>query len=863
MSKNFLISFFAILCIPLHAQIMTDGTLGTHGTLNGPNYAIGAELGQQHGGNLFHSFETFNINTNESATFSGPNSVSNIISRVTGGNPSHIDGLLSSTIPNADVYFLNPYGIMFGPNAALDVQGSFHASTADTLRFQDGSEFNARLPNNALLTVASPEAFGFLTHSPAPLSIEGSQISVPAEKTLSIISGGIKISQAEITAPFGRLNFASVASIGDVIPRYEDLPAAKPLGGDIAIHNSYVSTSGEGGGEIYIRGGRFELHNTLVEASTYGTMDGKGINVQTNELIATEGGRFTAHTFSSGKGGEIKINVVGTAEFSGVNSEDESSGLFAYSKSEDDNAGNAGNIVLEVGELKLMDGAGIASETVGSGQGGNVTIEVNAGKMILDEAWIFDATFGIGKGGNVVIRVKAGQLIILNGTQVAASTFGSGKGGNVDIKVAEGVIVSGGYGEDFPSGIFSSSEASSEDNIEGGDAGTITLEAKELSITDGAEIGTTTWGTGKGGSITLRINGLATLNESSIKSNAEGVAENAGNGGMITIEAKRLSIINGGQIGAATFGPGDGGKIHVKVRENVELSGTDREGFPSGIFANAEGFDNLGKAGEIILETDGLLIAEGAEIAVSSDGSNLGGDVKIQARYIRLSDNGLITAYSTEQGNAGNVVLTVGEKLEMQNSVIETAAERADGGDIRISSPGYLYLIGSRITTSVQAEKGDGGNITLKPEFMVLDGSQIIARAVGGKGGNINITTTGIYAFSESPIDASSQLGVDGVVDIDSPDVNVEAALVILSAAFFDASNLLKPSCGQTRALEQVNHFVVTPFAGSPPSPYDWKTNRLVSKSFEKQTNTMTSIPRFDKSYQPTGIGVIKVVCAK
>ncbi len=158
------------LCVPLHAQVSLDGTLGRSGALPGPDYLIGADLGQQHGGNLFHSFQDFNLQSFESATFSGPNSVNNVISRVTGGNPSNIDGLLRSTIPNADMYFLNPYGIMFGPNAKLDVQGSFHASTADYLRLQDGGQFNARLPGNSLLTVAPVEAFGFLTNTPAAIT---------------------------------------------------------------------------------------------------------------------------------------------------------------------------------------------------------------------------------------------------------------------------------------------------------------------------------------------------------------------------------------------------------------------------------------------------------------------------------------------------------------------------------------------------------------------------------------------------------------------------------------------------------------------------------------------------------------------
>jgi len=176
-----------------HAEVVLDGTLGFRGALDGPNYKIGAKLGQQHGGNLFHSFSDFNINIGESATFSGPNSVQNIISRVTGGNPSHINGLLRSTIPEADFYFLNPYGIMFGEGAQLDVQGSFHASTADTLRFADGSEFNARHPEQPLLTVAPISAFGFLTDAPSAITIEDSFLSVSEGNTLSLIGGDLRI----------------------------------------------------------------------------------------------------------------------------------------------------------------------------------------------------------------------------------------------------------------------------------------------------------------------------------------------------------------------------------------------------------------------------------------------------------------------------------------------------------------------------------------------------------------------------------------------------------------------------------------------------------------------------------------------
>lgn len=148
--------------LPCRADVTLDGTMGPAGALAGPDFQIGAELGHQVGSNLFHSFGVFNINSPESATFSGPNSIDNILGRVTGGTASMIDGLLRSTIPEANLFFLNPAGVVFGPNATLDVQGSFHVSTADYLKLADGTRFDA-LPssNGALLTTARLRRLGF------------------------------------------------------------------------------------------------------------------------------------------------------------------------------------------------------------------------------------------------------------------------------------------------------------------------------------------------------------------------------------------------------------------------------------------------------------------------------------------------------------------------------------------------------------------------------------------------------------------------------------------------------------------------------------------------------------------------------
>src|SRR5215472_5991726 len=164
-------------------HITIDGRFSPAQPLVGPNYAISANLGKQVGGNLFHSFGQFSLSTPEVATFSGPATISNVIGRVTGGNGSKIDGTIQSTITGANLYLINPNGILFGPNAKVDVKGSFHASTAAYLKMSDGTLFQATKPDgstapaNTMIT-ASPAAFGFLTATPRPIGVGGSTLGV-------------------------------------------------------------------------------------------------------------------------------------------------------------------------------------------------------------------------------------------------------------------------------------------------------------------------------------------------------------------------------------------------------------------------------------------------------------------------------------------------------------------------------------------------------------------------------------------------------------------------------------------------------------------------------------------------------------
>jgi filamentous hemagglutinin family protein len=176
---------------PVQAQIVTDGSVGPQVSLSGPQIGIGADLGTRRDDNLFHSFKKFGIATGQTATFRGPDTIKNVISRVTGGEVSNIDGILTSKVGQADLYFPNPAGVICGPNARLDVQGSLHVGTAHQVRFVNGASFSALDKTGSGLTVAPPEAFGFLDGSETRISVDQSQLQLKPGKTLSLIGGDL------------------------------------------------------------------------------------------------------------------------------------------------------------------------------------------------------------------------------------------------------------------------------------------------------------------------------------------------------------------------------------------------------------------------------------------------------------------------------------------------------------------------------------------------------------------------------------------------------------------------------------------------------------------------------------------------
>src|SRR4051794_11369360 len=451
---------------PVQAQIVTDGTVGPKISLRGSEIEIGADLGTRRGDNLFHSFEKFGIATGQTATFTGPGTIKNVISRVTGGEVSNIDGTLASRIGQADLYFLNPAGVIFGPNAKLDVPGLFHVSTAHELRFADGASFSALDKTGSGLTVAPPEAFGFLDRPPGRIAVDQSQLQLNAGKALSLVGGDLDIAggaSGTLSAPGGTVTLTSLTGAGQ--SRVSDGAVDAAQQGTIRLSNqAAIDVSGNGGGTIRLRGGVLVAENFLrLAANSTGERNHSGIIDVQAQTMRLDNSVVQADAGSSGRGGTIMIAA---------------------------------------GDLQVLNGGLIRANT--SGAGGAGTVSVRADRLFISRAGAADTgivsrieRLATGAGGRV--EVTAGDLQVRTGGVISATTFGAGDAGTVSV-TADRLLIS-------RDGAPTSSEFVSNANA-GGAGGRVEVTAGDLQVRNGGQIRANTFGAGDAGTVSVRADRL-------------------------------------------------------------------------------------------------------------------------------------------------------------------------------------------------------------------------------------------------------------------------------------------------------------------------------------------------------------------
>ena len=849
-----------LICMLAHAAgINTDGSLGPATTLTpggpkGNDYTIPSNLGQQKSSNLFHSFGNFNVDTGYTATFTGPDGTTNVIGRVTGGNSSWIDGRLGCDITGTNLWLLNPFGILFGPNASLNVNGSFHASTADYLQLSDGGVFYTDPSKTSKLTIAAPSAFGFLSSKPESIKIEGS--SLIGAESISIIGGDIRIEDGFLFA-WDRVNLASLGSPGTVEIVSDGLKVEASNGlGNINISNSAIKvndgvyiyckqfsldhsdiTSGSYSnirlmaeerasldnhseiytdGDIDIQTGYLALTNFGLISSRDGTIYAKNIridrsgivyipddagsslNIDTEFLTLSNGGQISAATSGTYDGGNVTIKAKDISIDGGF---ENSNGIHPSNITcQTSSIGNAGSLNIDTESLTLSNGGYITAHTSGSGNGGNVTIK--AKDISIDGGFensngihpsnITCQTSSIGNAGSLNIDTES--LTLSNGGYITAHTSGSGNGGNVTIK-AKDISIDGGF--ESSNGIFTSVITCQTEST--GNAGSLNIDTESLTLSNGGWIGSPTFGSGKGGDVTIKardvlIDGGFEISNGIFYSmiSCQTTTGSTGNAGSVNIDTESLTLSKGGQISASTYGIGNAGDVTIKaMKVSIDGGFESSNGLYHSMIHCMAGSDSSGKAGNISLQADTLSMSNGGEISVTNYGEKAGGSIGINVANLTMNPGAVISSASTGTGDAGNIIIAANDSMLLNDAAITVEASKASAGDIKIQTPNLDMTNTSQITASVSGGSGSGGHIDLNVDTLsITEGSRIESNTAGsGSGGNItvaavtSVTISGKTEEASGMYSTSTGAGSAGSITVKTPTLNISDSGEISSSA--------------------------------------------------------------------------------
>jgi filamentous hemagglutinin family protein len=766
---------------PVLAQVTSDGTINTQVTENGNTAEI--TEGETRGDNLFHSFQDFSVRTGNEAFFNNADSISNIFSRVTGGNVSDIDGAIRAN-GSANLFLINPAGIVFGENASLNIGGSFYGSSASSILFEDGEFSAADLDNPPLLTVNAPIGLGF-RDQPGDIvnrsTANGVGLQVFSGKTISLIGGDVSFNGGRVTAPGGIINLGGLSTAGEIsIDANNSLSFADEVaqsnvslsnnavadvtsdgGGLISVNANNLELTGESlflanigeglgsensvAGTIEVSGNSFSADNkSLIHSDNLGTGKAGTININTDILKLTDGSAITATTFGVGDAGTINVTAQNTTldqEFTGIYSNVGLTNIASESKelNVEGVVGNGGEINVDTNTLSLTNGARIISTSIAQGNGGTININATGAVSFTGQGNTLIPAFGdtpvisgsfsqvqqdTGNGNAGKVNISAESLTLIDKGAVLTDNSGvGGDAGDITLDIQNNIFL------DQTGLILAQVQLGAEGN--GGD---INITAGSLEAQGNSFILADTKGIGDAGNINIEIEDTLSLDETSVILTEVG-EDAVGNAGDITITADSLIVTNGANIAAQTKGQGDAGNISITTNDNfsVEDSGEIRSLVETG--ATGKGGDvsltagnlNLTNQSQIIADTTGQSLNEG-EISTAA------GDISIDVSGdINLDNNSKIQSQTRDGavGSAGDITIDTGGSLFSTNGNLILADSKAqgNGGNIKITAGEQIVLEGlpeggfpSQIVAGLSSEnaKGTGGNIVIKASELVL-----------------------------------------------------------------------------------------------------------------------------------------------
>ncbi len=616
-----MLAFYSTMTL---AQVTGDGTLGTQ--VNGSAIApcVGVctiTNGATRGSNLFHSFQQFSLPNGDIADFQTTPAIQNVIVRVTGvGQPfiSNINGLIATSNP-ANFFLLNPNGVVFGPGATLNIGGSFLATTASRVQFQDGTEFNTTDPT-PLLTINVPIGLQFGTPQ-GSIQLQGSLFFAGLTDSfddITLMGNTVSLDNTEIQTGNGgsiKIQASSLQIVNNSVLR--TTPIGQGRAGDILFQVD---------GAVSILDSRIfsELENGQ-------TGSAGNVRIQAGSLaIKSPNDQAFITTASSGIGDAGNIVIQVRSEVSLDRSFISSNLNFAA-------VGRGGDITIDAGSVSLTTGAFINNNTFGIGDGGNITIRSRGTVSLENNSNLSSGVEGlasssfqdaIGNGGT--IRVEAQALNLTQGSQLKTSTAGQGKAGDIQVIVANSVEIDGADQFGDRSGLLTSSVTGAS-----GAGGKIQVETGLLSVAKDAELNAST--------------------SSSFE------------GGQIIINAGKLELNSGGRLLTTTSNVGQAGSITVNAPD-LQLKGAS-----SGIFAQTT---SQGAAGNLTLRPNvggdslSIQVQEGAQISASTVSSGQSGSILVIApRSITLSGNGTLSAGTLGSGAGGSLKLST-QQLSIHDGIL-------------------------------------------------------------------------------------------------------------------------------------------------------------------------------------------------
>ncbi|WP_017653556.1 beta strand repeat-containing protein [Fortiea contorta] len=654
----------------------------------------------------------------------------------------------------------------------------------------------------------------------------------------------------------------------------------------------------------------------LTAAAESGSSGNAGdLTITGQDLIVRDGAQVSTGTFGAGKGGNLTINTSNKVQLIGTSADGRFFSALGASASQGSTA-VAGDVTITTQDLLVRDGATVTAGTSGVGKGGNLTVNASGSVEVIGVSAnnLFNSSLNTsanqgltGDAGDLTINTQ--NLLMRDGGQVGAVTSGQGKGGNLTVNATGKVELIGTSPDSSVPTVLSTSALAGST----GNAGDLTINAQDLLVKDGAQIDASTNGRGKGGNLTVNaLNKVELIGTSANGRILSGLGASAqagltGDAGNLTIKTQDLLVRDGARAFTGTFGTGRAGNLIVNAANSVQLIGTSAtdSNLVSGLLAaSSQGL--TGDAGNIFVDTQNLLIRDGAQVFTGTFGTGKAGNLTVNAsRQVELIGrsadgrfpSGLFaSAEPNSTGNAGDLtintpdlfvrdgagvfvnsqgkgnagIMTINaDTINLDNQGSLNANTRSPNKDpnreqatINLNTQNLTLRHGSSITTNATGENVVGGNINIYTKFLIaLENSRISANSDNSRGGRVVVNARGVFVGTQpSDVDkfitATSGVGLPGTVEINSPDnSSIINAFALRPENAIDTDALLARSCVvRAHKIYQDTFYILgggalryTP--GSViPSTYPTNDIRNVSNG------NQTSWKKGDPIIEPTGV---------